>query len=632
MAAEGHIIRTKGDASKKAVGDRPALELVTVPTAAPVADQPNVSLYEQAEDLPLLNGANQEFVGDIRVLRPIDDPKKMYQAYRLSPIVQPVISAIVANAYASGYVLKPRVNPDRPEGARTIREALEYRAARKGISLQAWFEDDVEVASSDIEDEINRIRRRISRERQYVDAFFSGCALGGFTYLTNLLGTDVEVGGRGYLEVIRHGSSGVPVQLVWAPGWSIRPLPQQEQIAVPVKRMVSDIHWEERLEVARFRGFVQLDAVNNVIGRFKQFGDPRVLSTYTGRYYNTLDEMLANKDEKFTLRKDDGSDVTAIAKPATELLEFKNPSSTHEAFGKPSWTGAYPGAVGTRDLDEYNKDVVTDQVIPQMFLFVAGGAKITSEDIKSLLEQIKQQKETDGAAGLYILQAHVQTGEGDTPTSDPKIHPVKTKSEQHTDALGLSYKKDAYADIRRAYRMPKVALGDAEGINKATADYMSRFTEAQVYDPKRDIFSEPFQELLHAMGVELMTIHMKSRQPKEPRELSEIILNLVRAGVLTPDEARRFASDVFNRELPEIIGLWSKIPKELVTAILQTKNQLIAAVLLEEAETDVMSRLQEAFTGDMARRSDQGDSNNGPAGNPGGEGEPPQQEEPQAGT
>ena len=612
------IVQTAGDAAPHAVGGVQAgLSLESVATPRSLADGNSASLYETAVDLTqeASFAPGGTLTGSMQVLAPIDKIADMYSIYRLSPLLEPVISALVANVYASGYTLRALINPERPDGRERVREALEYVKAATTPGKN-WFELEAEASDEDIDAACNAATLRLARERQYIDAFFRSCCPGSsFLYLCHLTGLDLEVGGRAYWEVIRSGVTGDPVQLVWAPAWSIRPTPLQSQIVARHRYPLSDIKWEERLVARRFRSYVQLDGRGSAVARFKQFGDQRVMSVLTGEYYNTVEEMaISPKEQLEVIDPTTGERKHVFTKPATELLEFKIPSPTYESFGKASWTGCHTGAVGTRDLDEFNKGVVTDQVIPQMFLFVSGGAKIAAEDVKALQEQIQQRKETQGGAGLYILQAMLKGGEGDAPTSEPKIAVIKAKSEQHTDALGLKYKADAYADMRRAYRMPKVALGDADGINKATADYMSKFTEAQVYDPRRDLFSAVVQQLLWAMGIELTTFQARSRQPKEPKELSEVIRNLVEASVLTTDEARQFSIDIFNKELPDLVGLWTKLPKSLITAILQTKNQLVASALLS-GETEIVERLQEALGANLtARRSE---------GAPDDEGQPP---------
>jgi len=92
----------------------------------------------------------------------------------------------------------------------------------------------------------------------------------------------------------------------------------------------------------------------------------------------------------------------------------------------------------------------------------------------------------------------------------------------------------------------------------------------------------------------------RSRVPREPNQLATIISTLMNAGVLTPDEGRDLASDIFNKEFKDLEGIWSKLPTKLLLAMLQTKNQLVAAALLgSETEHDIIARLQAALVGQL---------------------------------
>jgi len=584
-------LRTKGDAAQAAnTGDRSTVAASFIPFQQLEGYRPdNVTTGDNLESLAL-----STLIGDgsTLIIKVADDINRTYAAYRLSPHLQPILEAFAANVYGVGFKYPPVVDPDKPADQKKVRELLEYKKA------DGDFDADVSVSDAEVEAELARIRRRIPRERAFLKSFFSSCTPDmPFLELCLLVGQDLEINGRAYVEVARD-VEGRPAQLLWAPAWSIRAQPFGPYISIRERVPISDIHWDYKVTLKRFRSWVQLNAHSSVVARFKQYGDPRTMSRKTGHYYDTYEQMLENPEEYYTHEDPKtGEDREIPALSATELLEFKLPSAASSTYGKAAWTGAYPGVEGTRDLAEHNKDVVTDQKIPQMVVLVAGNRGIPEEDIERLKAEIKNKK--PGERGIYFIQAIDQqyaATAGQPGTTQMKV--IKTKSEQHTDALGLKYKEDALNELRRMWRIPRIALGDGEGITRATALALMRFTEVQVYDPRRDLRDTRWnQYLLPDLNIECVRMRTTSRVPKEPDELANIIKTLVQANVLTPDEAREFAGDIFHKDLRDLRGRWSKIPTQLLTSLLQTKNQLIAAAVLggEDGADDLMQRLEEVF-------------------------------------
>ncbi len=125
---------------------------------------------------------------------------------------------------------------------------------------------------------------------------------------------------------------------------------------------------------------------------------------------------------------------------------------------------------------------------------------------------------------------------------------------------------------------------------------MYRFVEAQVYDPRRDIISDRLgSTILADLGIELTQYKVRARTPKEPTEVANIVKLFTEAGALTADDSRSIASEVFNTELKDMPGIWSRLPVRLLIALLQTKNQLVASALLGEEGGDLLDKIQQAL-------------------------------------
>jgi polyhydroxyalkanoate synthesis regulator phasin len=94
-----------------------------------------------------------------------------------------------------------------------------------------------------------------------------------------------------------------------------------------------------------------------------------------------------------------------------------------------------------------------------------------------------------------------------------------------------------------------------------------------VFQPERDEFDFVMNRtLLAAMGIRFWRFRSQTPVTRDPERLTEMVEKLVRAGVLTPEEARMFASDVFNRELRKLGDAWTKQPITLTLAGIQTQS------------------------------------------------------------
>jgi len=582
------VAPTLGDQSEVATsGDREIISCEFIETSSPQDYKPGI-VGDQAVNLGttsslFVTGSAEE------VIARRENVDAAYQTYRLSSIQEPIVDAISANVYGAGHTFRPVIDPDSPGAAELVRGYLAYgRAYTGGV---ADFDADTTVNDTDVDAELDRLRRRLANERVFLDAFFKNACAGSSYHMVSLLtGQDLEIVGQAYWEILR-GLDGRPQRIIWTPAWSVMAKPLSQQLyAVLEDQQITPILWGRGQQYRRFRSYVQVDGAGNVIGRYKEYGDPRCLSRKTGRFYDTIDDMHANPDEFSENPVYGGSPIPA--QPATELLTFTMPCSASFTYGKPKSTGIYPSLKGGRDLDEENMAVVTGQTVPQLFILVSGGKGIPKDDIARLEKAIVQNRK-EGKKGIFILHARSEKGMAGQISAAPNVKIEKTKSEQHDDALGLKYQEYNYQSVRRAYRLPRVALGDEEGINHDTALTMRRLAENEVYDPRRDLIDDRINStLLPDLGIRASRYKTLSRAPKEPTELAEIIKSL--SGILTPDESRALISDIFNRDFKDLESAWSRLPPQVLTALLQTKNQLVAAAVLGD-EKGMMARINDAL-------------------------------------
>ena len=109
--------------------------------------------------------------------------------------------------------------------------------------------------------------------------------------------------------------------------------------------------------------------------------------------------------------------------------------------------------------------------------------------------------------------------------------------------------------------------GDIRDFNRSTADAALHFAESQVFEPERQEFDFIInRKILADMGIRFWRFVSRSPVNRDPSTMAEIIRNLMNANVLTPEEARQLAGEVFNREFKKISAAWVKQPVPLTLA------------------------------------------------------------------
>ena len=122
-----------------------------------------------------------------------------------------------------------------------------------------------------------------------------------------------------------------------------------------------------------------------------------------------------------------------------------------------------------------------------------------------------------------------------------------------------------------AFRLPKLLRGESRDFNRATAESALRFAEDQVFQPERDEFDFLMnRRLLADMGIRFWRFRSQTPVTRDPERMTTMVEKLVRIGVLTPEEGRFLAGDIFNREFRKIGDDWTKRPITLTLAGIQT--------------------------------------------------------------
>jgi capsid portal protein len=188
---------------------------------------------------------------------------------------------------------------------------------------------------------------------------------------------------------------------------------------------------------------------------------------------------------------------------------------------------------------------------------------------------------------VLILEAE---GGGSAGGAGAKIELQPLTDAQQKDALFAQYDERNIDKVGSTFRLPPLLRGDGRGFNRSVADAQLRFAEDQVFQPERDSFDFFVNRVLLAdMGIRFWRFRTQTLATRDPERMADMVEKMMRAGVLTPEEGRGLAGDVFNREFVKLGDDWTKRPITLTLAGIQTQAASVAGQphapsLLEDAK------------------------------------------------
>lgn len=527
-------------------------------------------------------------IGGTDLVEPPADPVSVYKIFEESAYLPAIVDTLLVNVYCTGYHLAPVIDTDAPDARAKFRSALAWQAAGGDLDAVA------EISEEQVDEAIAWYKRRAALEYELLREYFSVVSPENtWKDLWARTGHDLEVLGYAYWEVQRSSRTPrKPARLRWVPAVTMRvcsPPGAKDYIVVQDRVKLGLNQWQPVFNYRRFVKYAQLsrDMGDNIAAYFKEYGDPRIMSRRTGRYYPDIDSLLAAEDRSLhnALNKvsDDAERQAALlrAEPlvATEILQHTVPGGLSNLYGYAKWLGTAPSIIGARELEEENLRNVKDESIPQLLLLIGGGV-IGQKSYERMLDKMRDRKK--GRKGILVLEANSSAKIGTGTSQQPTIHVERLKTEQHSDALFLNYERRAEEKALGAFRLPKSELGKDLGTNKDSTSATARFAQNQVYSPRRSMYVEdPMNtKILPDLGIRCWEYRANVPQPMDPEMRAKIISTLIDKGVLTINESRRLASPIFSETLLTLEALWSKMPPRVLTIMLQTKNKEIASALL----------------------------------------------------
>lgn len=517
----------------------PIVKAYTMDGSAPLADtSPAPTPQAHASEVEL-----QQFFTSVGALQPPYDLLGLLRIYEKSSALRPCVEAYKTNIDGFGYHLEPVIDLDASNSEELLSDIMADAKEAAGS-----YEP---VTPSEVAALREIIKRAMRREKGELDRFFSYCcAETSFVELRKENRQDVESTGNGFWEVLRNsygrivGFSRITVRTM-----RLRPIewnyhdvktPQKtnlfEYVDVDVKR--------------RFRTYVQ--AVFGVpVVYFKEFGDTRIMSSKTGVFYPTIEEL---------------KDAEPRSAAATELIHWKVYSGLGP-YGVPRWIGATLAVTGLRSSEEVNARYFHNKGIPPMAILVSGGklAKGAAEAIRAhLREKIIG---LENFWNVLIVEATGDVAGSVDSTSRVRIELKPLLGDQPQDALFQKYEANCDAKVARQYRLPELIRGASAEVNRAQAEAVLKFVEQQVFQPEREEFDWVMNSrVLADMRIRFWRFVTNSAPMKDATLETETAEKLVTAGILTPNEGRALTGEALNKDFAPTKAAWGDQPLQLTVA------------------------------------------------------------------
>lgn len=492
-------------------------------------------------------------------IEPPYDPRRLWAMYESSSALRQCVEAYTANIDGHGHHFEPIIDleaddaRDKVKHAMTI-ERMAAHARGQAVDVQMPTEEEVEK-------EIERLSWEMALEHFRLTSFFEECTSGmvSFPRLRAETREDLEVTGNGYLEVLRDGKNRIS-QFERLPAKSMRLLARDHCLtSVTVPRRTGPLSFGDTVKRHRFRRFVQV--INNRCTYFKTFGDPRVMSHLTGKYYDN--ELKLTSAE-------------ADAVPATEVIHFK--VNANGGYGVPRWVGATYAVLGTLKAEQVNYLYFENKGVPPMALLVSG-ASVSDASVKKIEDYIATNlKGVKNFHKMLIIQAEAQASSDpdQAPPGRIRIELKPLTQAQQSDALFQKYDERNADKVGQQFRLPRIVRGDVRDFNRGTADAALEFTEGQVFAPLRNDFDFTMSRMVlqNELRAKYFTFASNAIQLRDPEKVAEILSKLLTANALVPADARPIIEErVFYRKLRKLNGDWLYQPPMLTQTGMLPDNE-----------------------------------------------------------
>lgn len=489
---------------------------------------------------------------------------------RTSGVVQECIRTYCTVIEGYGHTFKPVLDLDSDEAYEQVKWSIWNNRVELGGKPALS-----EPTETEIQERLAKLKTEIRFQKMQAERFFRNSARikgqpVGFIKLRQRIRQDYEVTGEWYLEALRDFNGAIR-RLSYLPSVGMRQMPLEEEMQkVAVKERVDDFTVIEQTEYRQFRKYLQVDPDHTQLAYFKEFGDRRVMSSRSGKYYQSIEELE---------REEEG------VKAATEVITDGIPDP-ETPYGVARWTANSPAIGGSRKAEEVNFSYFDNKTIPPFIILVSGG-RLSSDAQEYIKTYLRALKGSENFHKLLVLEAApFAANMPGQPPQRVQIEVVPLIKFQKDDGLFLKYLAFNDTRIGANFACPPLLRGRSEEYTRATARETLRFFEKMVAEPERLHFDELINtNIMLALGITLVRYESLGADTSDPEVVTKVLDVLFKHGAIMPNDGRQEAERLLRRELPKMTEDFMFRPLKMTVAqIAMSGNQPKEAKVLMEEE------------------------------------------------
>lgn len=363
------------------------------------------------------------------------------------------VDAYATNIDGHGIAYEPEVDLEADDTEDRIRAIiqLEQQEVSGAVSVPDPTPAEIETRKKLLADEQ---RKELLVLDEFVEYSCSGISL---VDLRRRKCQDVEVTGNGYWE-IRRDAKNRPARFKYLEVHSMWLMPQ-DTYETPHKefRLTATKKLEEVETSTQFRRYLQRWGQAKVY--YKQYGDPRTISSKTGRIY---------QDNAAFAKAEPGDPDNGIPppSPATEVMHFKIHSPL-TPYGVPRWIGNITSVLGSRSAEEVNYAYFENKSVPPLALLVSGGT-LSDKTVAAIEKHIENNiRGKSNYHKMLIIEAVGKTGSPLENAGTIKVELQPLTEAQNSDALFQTYDERNIDKVGMSFRVPRMLRGDTRDFNRS---------------------------------------------------------------------------------------------------------------------------------------------------------------------
>lgn len=322
----------------------------------------------------------------------------------------------------------------------------------------------------------------------------------------------------------------------------------------------------------RFRRYVQLSGTHRIY--FKQFRDPRMMDSRTGRYlrFDNGDWVTRDNIDRFPREK-----IPQGFNEATELIHFSI-YHTKSSYGVPRFVSSTKNIYGVHLADMVNFNLLNGNAIPPVMVIVEGTRDQRIQ--KMITEHVEKNiKGPQSYSKMLVIQVDSKLKGTSSGLGSNVIKPT-IKIERLSDVMSvhglfMEYIKQSEERILSNFRLPNVFVGKNNDITRSTAEISKEISEEQVFRPLRDKFDEIVNStILNALEIKYWRFESRSSKLNDNAQRGKLIEIFARWGGLMPIDVRREAAMILNRTLEDIPEPFMHKPIDISKAEVRSGREL----------------------------------------------------------